>query len=171
MISLRTPRSEPRKLRGSLTWSHRDPGKQSGVWRGPLLQFSRCAIADCRAYGTAGYDGSDHAERRREHARLRFLVLPPCFPGSDVWGGEATNRPEGPLEVIDFLKKNWSGRRDSNPRPQPWQGCALPLSYTRIRAASPPRRAYGAGTTRMQLPSDESLTQKCPSRAAPRTRP
>ena len=26
---------------------------------------------------------------------------------------------------------NWSGWRDSNPRPQPWQGCALPLSYTR----------------------------------------
>ena len=29
----------------------------------------------------------------------------------------------------------WSGRRDSNPRPQPWQGCALPLSYTRIKDA------------------------------------
>ena len=26
---------------------------------------------------------------------------------------------------------DWSGRRDSNPRPQPWQGCALPLSYAR----------------------------------------
>src|SRR4026207_944220 len=25
----------------------------------------------------------------------------------------------------------WSGKRDSNPRPQPWQGCALPLSYSR----------------------------------------
>ena len=25
----------------------------------------------------------------------------------------------------------WSGRRDSDPRPQPWQGCALPLSYFR----------------------------------------
>ena len=25
----------------------------------------------------------------------------------------------------------WSGRWDSNPRPQPWQGCALPLSYAR----------------------------------------
>ncbi len=24
-----------------------------------------------------------------------------------------------------------SGRRDSNARHQPWQGCALPLSYTR----------------------------------------
>ena len=27
----------------------------------------------------------------------------------------------------------WSGKRDSNPRPQPWQGCALPLSYFRMR--------------------------------------
>ena len=27
---------------------------------------------------------------------------------------------------------HWSGKRDSNPRPQPWQGCALPLSYFRI---------------------------------------
>ena len=24
-----------------------------------------------------------------------------------------------------FLE-SWSGKRDSNPRPQPWQGCALP---------------------------------------------
>ena len=31
----------------------------------------------------------------------------------------------------------WSGRRDSNPRPQPWQGCALPLSYTRSRGTEP----------------------------------
>ena len=23
-------------------------------------------------------------------------------------------------------KSRWSGQRDSNPRPQPWQGCALP---------------------------------------------
>ena len=29
------------------------------------------------------------------------------------------------------LRRKWSGRRDSNPRLQPWQGCALPLSYAR----------------------------------------
>ena len=29
----------------------------------------------------------------------------------------------------------WSGKRGSNPRPQPWQGCALPLSY--FRAGDP----------------------------------
>ena len=27
----------------------------------------------------------------------------------------------------------WSGRRDLNPRPSPWQGDALPLSYSRSR--------------------------------------
>src|SRR3954452_5612752 len=32
--------------------------------------------------------------------------------------------------------RDWSGRRDSNPRPRPWQGRALPLSYTRIRWAA-----------------------------------
>jgi hypothetical protein len=25
-----------------------------------------------------------------------------------------------------FVSQNWSGRRVSNSRPQPWQGCALP---------------------------------------------
>src|SRR5258705_6838221 len=34
-------------------------------------------------------------------------------------------------EVPGFI--DWSGRRGSNPRPRPWQGRALPLSYTRIR--------------------------------------
>ena len=42
------------------------------------------------------------------------------------------------LKDVGFLRENWSGRRDSNPRPQPWQGCALPLSYAR----SGGRRVY-----------------------------
>src|SRR5947209_8625858 len=36
-----------------------------------------------------------------------------------------------PLMAVRDNDGNWSGRRDSNPRPQPWQGCALPLSYAR----------------------------------------
>jgi len=31
-------------------------------------------------------------------------------------------------------KSHWSGRRDSNPRPRPWQGRILPLNYFRIMA-------------------------------------
>lgn len=37
------------------------------------------------------------------------------------------------------FKKNcfvWSGRWDSNPRHQPWQGCTLPLSYARLDSTS-----------------------------------
>ena len=35
-----------------------------------------------------------------------------------------------------FWKIFWSGRRDSNPRHQPWQGCTLPLSYARFMGES-----------------------------------
>jgi hypothetical protein len=48
----------------------------------------------------------------------------------------------------------WSGRWDLNPRPQPWQGCALPLSYTRIRwvhrAALPPAASYAKRLAALQ---------------------
>ena len=39
---------------------------------------------------------------------------------------------------------SWSGRRDLNPRRQPWQGCTLPLSYSRKGAGFPqrPRRLH-----------------------------
>ena len=51
------------------------------------------------------------------------------------------------------MEGNWSGRRDSNPRPQPWQGCALPLSYTRIR-----RLACAAGGARICRKSESDAT-------------
>src|SRR6266480_5993320 len=38
-----------------------------------------------------------------------------------------------PVGSYSDNKEIWSGRRGSNPRPRPWQGRALPLSYTRIR--------------------------------------
>ena len=53
--------------------------------------------------------------------------------------------------------KAWSGRRDSNPRPSPWQGDALPLSHfrqcqsrrrRRPRTVDIPTRGGGEGETR-----------------------
>ena len=32
---------------------------------------------------------------------------------------------------MQVLEEYWSGKRDLNPRPSPWQGDALPLSYSR----------------------------------------
>ena len=34
-------------------------------------------------------------------------------------------------DIDKMTGKKWSGRRGSNPRLQPWQGCTLPLSYSR----------------------------------------
>src|SRR2546421_8497218 len=39
--------------------------------------------------------------------------------------------------------ETWSGKRDSNPRPRPWQGRALPLSYSRVSSS----RAFTDSTT------------------------
>ena len=60
------------------------------------------------------------------------------FRTSDVGARRPTNDKAAKRRpVIDpancHKRKIWSGRRGSNPRPRPWQGRALPLSYTRIR--------------------------------------
>src|SRR4029453_3194313 len=48
----------------------------------------------------------------------------------------------------------WSGRRDSNPRPRPWQGRALPLSYTRVLS---PVAAMGAPDDQAPMPKGRKL--------------
>jgi hypothetical protein len=65
--------------------------------------------------------------------------------GAHVSGDTDSDRSFGdykrsPNHCYDL--ENWSGRRDSNPRPQPWQGCALPLSYARS-GATPPNSSGG----------------------------
>ena len=68
-------------------------------------------------------------------------VPPPAFSDDATSGGhhvDTTGHEKrmplagGIRYRIDLSLEVWSGRGDSNPRPQPWQGCALPLSYTRI---------------------------------------
>jgi hypothetical protein len=47
----------------------------------------------------------------------------------------------------------WSGRRDLNPRLQPWQGCTLPLSYSRAYARHIHRSFFLEATSRFELES------------------
>ncbi len=70
--------------------------------------------------------GSPPAVGRRGRGRLvagcaavlaRFAAGAPPSPTSQSWSGT-----------------HWSGRRDSNPRPSPWQGDALPLRHFRVGA-------------------------------------
>src|ERR1700723_3548831 len=43
-------------------------------------------------------------------------------------------------------RADWSGRRDLNSRPSPWQGDALPLSYSRLRKFEYTGRVKGGQT-------------------------
>ena len=53
--------------------------------------------------------------------------------------------------------ENWSGRRDSNPRPQPWQGCILPLNYFRKTCMSYFIKSAGEGS---RTPTPKALDPK-----------
>ena len=122
------PREAPAEAKRRLL---QHPGKHGGIQRGLLRRGAAGPTAACRDGRKSWLSAGAHAEGCPKPAILRLLLLPPGFPGSSVRSGEAKNGPEGPLYAADFPEKIWSGRRDSNPRPQPWQGCALPLSYAR----------------------------------------
>lgn len=51
-----------------------------------------------------------------------------------TWAAEVRLPLRNALGMKRVLRRsvNWSGKRDLNPRPSPWQGDALPLSYSRI---------------------------------------
>jgi hypothetical protein len=70
---------------------------------------------------------------------------------------EKKRRSRRDHSIFRFARKFWSGRRGSNPRPRPWQGRALPLSYTRIRMIAGElcrqRQSYAKCGSRMQQPA------------------
>ena len=94
----------------------------------------QCIVAAVTLGSFGGYLSGRVARRpgsqpHRRHSSARHSPLPAASPvlsnnGSEA--GEAKSGPEGPLQISDFLEKTWSGRRDSNPRPQPWQSFFWP---------------------------------------------
>ena len=62
--------------------------------------------------------------KRWTNNRLKWLEAATGF--EPVSNGFADRR------LTTWLCRLWSGKRDLNPRLQPWQGCTLPLSYSRI---------------------------------------
>ena len=66
-----------------------------------------------------------HPLRVKSALQVNFPALQSSL-GLNFWENPAARRRLLQLAI-------WSGRRDLNPRPSPWQGDALPLSYSRIR--------------------------------------
>ena len=71
----------------------------------------------------------------RPRRRSRFFTSITPLGTSDRRLSERRRAPMGVPLVRGrrIFARFWSGRRGSNPRPRPWQGRALPLSYTRVR--------------------------------------
>ena len=49
-------------------------------------------------------------------------------------------------DAASLILTKWSGKRGLNPRPSPWQGDALPLSYFRKNKTVVPRPRIELGT-------------------------
>ena len=64
---------------------------------------------------------------KKEHLMLFFISgRRGSNPDQTLFGGSR------PFLQHKYFDKKISGRRDSNPRRQPWEGCILPLNYVRI---------------------------------------
>ena len=104
----------------------------------------------------------------------RMEAAPGFEPGNRGFADLRLSHLATPPESISaggprrLKKTRWSGKRDSNPRLQPWQGCTLPLSYSRstrraiaICSKDPPgcqnRSASGKISTRGFSP-EENVT-------------
>src|SRR2546426_6151820 len=63
-------------------------------------------------------------------------------------------REDGAYGVVTRRPLDWSGRRDSDPRPSAWEADALPLSYARVTAEFPqnPRRQPPKSASSLQRP-------------------
>src|SRR5579885_3005008 len=68
-----------------------------------------------------------------------FPAVRPTGTAGDAETGTLAATPGGKNTRAgkrDPLSAVWSGRRDLNPRPSPWQGDALPLSHSRVLRAT-----------------------------------
>ena len=83
-----------------------------------------------------------------------------------TWRVRRQREPSGTRRAHRSHVKNWSGKRDSNPRLRPWQGRTLPLSYSRPRTTKVPQRSVAFNLdTPGRGSRSTSPTENSPSRA------
>ena len=64
--------------------------------------------------------------------KIRVVVVG-AGKGIGARGAPLSESPVGRSNPAIRCMESWSGKGDLNPRPSPWQGDALPLSYSRSR--------------------------------------
>ena len=110
--------------------------------RGGTCPHPGCSCLVCRALSQAKLD-SGMSDKPRNYVAEGSTKSLPQWAGGGSFNGKRrradSNRRIGVLQtpaLTSWLHRRqgqvyWSGRRDSNPRPLPWQGSILPLNYFR----------------------------------------
>ena len=91
-----------------------------------ILEQKRSAAPNGEACGKCGWrrdPESNRAARICNPVHNRFAIAPMCFAPADCKHRFAIDKKGKPQASLCGM---WSGKRVSNSRPQPWQGCALP---------------------------------------------
>ena len=76
----------------------------------------------------------DHSPTDFKSVASASSATPACVEAAPRF--ELGDKGFADLCLTTWLCRHWSGKRDSNSRPSPWQGDALPLSYFRIIGAA-----------------------------------
>ncbi len=108
------------------------------TWLSPeVFKTSVYAFPPCPrlvGWGDAEIGSRDDAKRGRPGESTCLPLSPsPCPKMEATSGFEPLDRgfADPRLNLLATSPNKWSGRRDSNPRPSPWQGDALPLRHFR----------------------------------------
>ena len=116
-----------------------------------LNSFHPAHAPECA--GHTGTTRCGYPDRRRLRRVRSPGVCTTSCPHSAPQNDDASRRRSRSMEkgvILQWLmwckrEGNWSGRCDSNARPSPWQGDALPLSYARSIALWPQGKVLEAG--------------------------
>ena len=95
------------------------------------LNFGRRLAAEPHRAAVAAAPVGDE----RAHVGRFIAWVARAAGGTRISASSPARRENARRKLWRARTGDWSGRWDSNPRPQPWQGCALPLSYARLRPA------------------------------------
>ena len=82
-----------------------------------------------RAHDNSGCFGGGGRNRTGVHGFVGRCMT--TLPPRRICRSLKTKKGKRSIDGFFRFPWNWSGKRGSNSRPQPWQGCALPLSYSR----------------------------------------
>ena len=138
-----------RKVRVGFWSGKRDLNPQPSAWEADTLPLSYSRPEG--QFFMERETGFEPATSTLARLHSTTELLPHAYGISRSFFMEATSRFElenggfADLCLTTWLCRLmlWSGRRDLNPRLQPWQGCTLPLSYSRAYARHIHRSFFG----------------------------